>query len=200
MKKKDILHSASMFKYINKDDNDDEENNYKIIFNDENIFDSEKKIKKKKIESVIIKNNNDIFKELIKKQLPDAPIFWKLTINDIKRLSRYINTSIFDKSKCCIWNGYITNVNNSSKGTYVNFYFKNKKVALHRLLYSNFVEPLNTCEYIKFSCKNRGICCNVNHYEKYKYSKISKKKNIEIVKNNLIIEDNKDKKIIIDFD
>lgn len=198
MKKKNIIHSASMLKFIEKDD--DDEKNYKIIFYDENIFDSEKKTKKKKIESIIIKNNNDIFKELIKKQLDNVPIFWKLTINDIKRLSRYINTSIFDKSQCCIWNGYITNVNNSSKGTYVNFYFKNKKVALHRLLYSNFVEPLDTNEYIKFTCKNRGICCNINHYEKYRYSKISKKKNIEIKKNNLVIEDNKDKKIIINFD
>lgn len=89
----------------------------------------------------------------------------------MKRICKYIDTSIFDKNKCCLWNGYITNINNSNKGTYVNFYFRNKKVALHRLLYSNFVAPLNSSEYLKFNCDNKGICCNINHYEKYKYSK-----------------------------
>jgi len=89
----------------------------------------------------------------------------------MKRICKYIDTSIFDKKVCCIWNGYITNANNSNKGTYVNFYFRNKKVALHRLLYSNFVAPLDSSEYLKFNCDNKGICCNINHYEKYKYSK-----------------------------
>ncbi|AEQ32595.1 hypothetical protein [Acanthamoeba polyphaga mimivirus] len=119
----------------------------------------------------ISKNSNEIFKELIKRQLPDVPSQWRLNINDIKRICKYIDTSIFDKNNCCLWNGYITNINNSNKGTYVNFYFRNKKVALHRLLYSNFVAPLNSSEYLKFNCDNKGICCNINHYEKYKYSK-----------------------------
>ena len=118
-----------------------------------------------------IKNSNDIFKELIKRQLSDIPSQWKLNINDMIRICKYIDTSIFDKQNCCIWNGYITNMNNSNKGTYVNFYFRNKKVALHRLLYSNFVAPLDSSEYLKFNCDNKGICCNINHYEKYKYSK-----------------------------
>lgn len=118
-----------------------------------------------------IKNSNEIFKELIKKQLSDVPPQWKLNINDMKRICKYIDSSIFDKKNCCIWNGYITNMNNSNKGTYVNFYFRNKKVALHRLLYSNFVAPLDSSEYLKFNCDNKGICCNINHYEKYKYSK-----------------------------
>lgn len=124
------------------------------------------------------KNSNEIFKELIKKQLSDIPQLWKLNINDMKRICKYIDNSIFDNDSCCIWNGYITNMNNSNKGTYVNFYFRNKKVALHRLLYSNFVAPLDSSEYLKFNCENKGICCNINHYEKYKYSKnngISKK-------------------------
>ena len=118
-----------------------------------------------------IKNSNEIFKELIKRQLPDVPTQWKLNINDMKRICKHIDTSIFDKNLCCIWTGYITNMNNSNKGTYVNFYFRCKKVALHRLLYSNFVAPLDSSEYLKFNCDNKGICCNINHYEKYKYSK-----------------------------
>ena len=70
-----------------------------------------------------------------------------------------------------MWTGYITNANNINKGTYVNFYFRNKKVALHRLLYSNFVAPLDSTEYLKFTCVNKGVCCSVYHYEKFKYSK-----------------------------
>src|SRR5579875_96341 len=120
-------------------------------------------------EKIIPKNSNEIFKELIQRQLPNIPIQWKLGINDIKRICKYINTSIFDKKNCCIWNGYVTNFNNSVKGSYINFYFRNKKVALHRLLYSNFVEPLGTDEYLKFNCPNKGRCCNINHYDKYKY-------------------------------
>lgn len=123
-------------------------------------------------------DSNKIFRELIKNQIKDVPSKWKLTINDIKRICKYIDTSIFDATKCCIWNGYVTNANNSNKGVYVNFYFKNKKVALHRLLYSNFVSPLDSSEYLKFSCDNKGVCCNVNHYEKYKYSKSIKRESL----------------------
>lgn len=156
----------------------------------------------------IKKNSNEIFKELIKRQLPNVPQQWKLNINDMKRICKYINTSIFDNNSCCIWNGYITNMNNSNKGTYVNFYFRNKKVALHRLLYSNFVAPLDSSEYLKFNCDNKGICCNINHYEKYKYAKNStsikrnqKAKDIKKdIKEISIVSSNDNEKIIIDFD
>jgi hypothetical protein len=121
-----------------------------------------------------MKNNNELFKELIENQLPDIPNHWRLGINDMKRICKYINSSIFDSDQCCLWNGYITNMHNSNKGTYVNFYFQNKKVALHRLLYSNYVAPLSSNEYLKFNCDNKGICCNINHYEKYKYTKTNK--------------------------
>ncbi len=73
------------------------------------------------------KNSNEIFKELIKRQLPDVPSQWRLNINDIKRICKYIDTGIFDKNNCCLWNGYITNINNSNKGTYVNFILEIKK-------------------------------------------------------------------------
>lgn len=155
-----------------------------------------------------VKNSNEIFKELIKRQLSETPPQWKLNINDMKRICKYINTSIFDPNQCCIWNGYITNINNTNKGTYVNFYFRNKKVALHRLLYSNFVAPLDSSEYLKFNCENKGICCNINHYEKYKYSKnnsIAKKyprtREPKKQPRNVIITGSDDPdKLIIDFD
>jgi len=154
------------------------------------------------------KNSNEIFKELIKRQLPDVPLQWKLNINDMKRICKYIDTSIFDANDCCIWNGYITNMNNSNKGTYVNFYFRNKKVALHRLLYSNFVAPLDSSEYLKFNCENKGICCNISHYEKYKYSKnniVAKKETKpketkKEVKEISIVSNDDDGGLIIDFD
>ena len=148
------------------DDNSDDSSDDNSVGSDQLV-----KLKNKNTNDKLIKNSNEIFKELIKKQLPDIPSQWKLNINDMKRICKYINTSIFDEDDCCIWNGYITNMNNSNKGTYVNFYFRNKKVALHRLLYSNFVAPLDSSEYLKFNCEHKGICCNINHYEKYKYSK-----------------------------
>lgn len=122
-------------------------------------------------------NKNDIYNEMINNQLEDIPRKWKLTESDINRVCQYIDESIFSKDidRCCIWKGYITNVNNSNKGTYVNFYFNRKKMALHRLLYANFVDNLSDNEYIKFKCKNKGTCCNVNHYEKYTYSSSAKK-------------------------
>ena len=40
-------------------------------------------------------------------------------------------------------------------------------MALHRLLYANFVGNINDNEYLKFSCDNRGKCCNINHLVKY---------------------------------
>lgn len=173
-KKQEIIRSI-IASDSDSDDSEDTESESKST--DMNFMMPNKKKNTEIIEKPI-KNSNEIFKELIKRQLPDVPTQWKLNINDMKRICKYISTSIFDENNCCLWNGYITNINNSNKGTYVNFYFRNKKVALHRLLYSNFVAPLDSSEYLKFNCENKGICCNINHYEKYKYSK----NNIVIIK------------------
>jgi hypothetical protein len=97
----------------------------------------------------------------------------KLAHRDLRRITEYINTSIFDEHECCIWSGYVTNATNAKRGTYVNFFFKGKKVALHRLLYNNFVEYLGDDSYIKFSCEDQNVngkCCNINHMIKYKYN------------------------------
>jgi hypothetical protein len=117
-------------------------------------------------------NNEKIFRELVGRQIKNIVSNKKLQVGDIKRIARKINTSIFDENVCAIWNGYITNINNASKGTYVNFYFRKKKVALHRLLYSNFVGELNEDEYLKFNCENKGKCCNIHHMNKFKYNTI----------------------------
>lgn len=132
----------------------------------------------------------DIYNEMLNNQISNIPRKWKLTESDINRICQYIDDSIFsdDINKCCIWKGYITNVNNSNKGTYVNFYFNKKKMALHRLLYANFVSSLKSDEYIKFKCKNKGTCCNITHYEKYTYSSSTKKPNKKVEKDQYTME------------
>jgi len=125
------------------------------------------------LNSEIIKistGDNIILKELINKQLKNVNIHNKLKFNDIKRISKFIRSSIFDENNCSLWHGYITNDNNSSKGTYINFYFNKKKIALHRLLYENYVDSINDDEYIKFTCINKGKCCNINHLKKFLYN------------------------------
>lgn len=119
--------------------------------------------------------NNELLKELLNKQLKTVPYQKKLQYSDLKRICKYITTSIFDLIKCSKWIGYITNGNcENNKGTYINFYFRKKKAALHRLLYSNFIGDLSDDEYLKFGCENKGTCCNIHHFKKFKYSSKTK--------------------------
>ena len=108
-------------------------------------------------------NNSLVFQELIKKQRSNCKEARKLTLHDIKRISKNIKTSIFDNINCSLWEGYVTNKNNINKTKYINFYFRHRKVALHRLLYENYVSEIDESQYIKYNCPNKGFCCNVNH-------------------------------------
>ncbi len=116
-------------------------------------------------------DKNKILNELVNNQLKDVPDDKKLQLHDILRVRKNITTSIFDPKECCLWNGYVTNLNKSNKGTYVNFYFKHKKVALHRLLYYNYIGQISKNDYLKYNCNNKGICCNINHLNKFRYNK-----------------------------
>lgn len=118
------------------------------------------------------------FKELLQNQLKKVPSSKKLQYNDIKRISKYIDNSIFDENNCCIWSGYVTNSKKRNKGMYINFYFNGKKVALHRLLYINYVDVLEQNEYLKFNCENKGRCCNIHHMKKFKYNPTIQPSNI----------------------
>lgn len=142
------------------------------------------------------------FKQLITKQLKNIPINKKLQYSDIKRVSKYVSSSIFDENNCCIWTGYITNSKNKNKGTYINFYFKKKKIALHRLLYINFVGKLQSDEYLKFSCNNKGKCCNIHHMKKFKYNKIGRQDSMDSIpvmkKNKRVLID--ETNLLISFD
>ncbi len=116
--------------------------------------------------------NNLLISELLNKQLQNVPNDKKLQYNDLKRLSKYLEGDIFnDQGVCNSWRGYVTNGSTPEKGIYVNFYFKNKKYILHRLLYTNFVGELGDDEYLKFTCPNKGKCCNIHHLKKFKYIK-----------------------------
>lgn len=141
-------------------------------------------------------DTNVLLNELVKNQRKKITMSKKLGFADMKRICKYINTSIFDKTNCSLWQGYITNNDHPEKGIYINFYFKGKKVALHRILYINYVDNLNNDEYLKYECDGLGKCCNVNHLKKFKYKRsdgdihealIEKPDNKEIMDNNLDI-------------
>ena len=159
-------------------------------------------------------SNNDILIELINNQLKTLPNDKKLLYNDLKRICKYIKTSIFT-DECSLWYGYITIIKNDEKKSYINFYYAGKKYALHRLLYINFKGDLSDSEYIKFNCCNKGKCCNINHFYKVKNDLIDSQYNspsinalplpnndIDIDSINLsnLIIDNKKKDIVVEFD
>lgn len=106
-----------------------------------------------------------LLNEMIVKQLKNVSLSKKFTYKDIMRVIKHIDKSIFGK-QCCLWQGFVANAK-QNKSPYINFYFREKKLALHRLLYSNFVDSLSNNEYIKYSCKNKGKCCTLNHMIKY---------------------------------
>ena len=110
-----------------------------------------------------------------------------LLYRDMTRIVKNINTSIFSSTSCCIWTGFVTNVWNH-RSTFINFYFKKRKVALHRLLYNNFIGPISDTEYIKFSCNNKGRCCNVLHFVKLSKDEI----NDESIESDIILDNEVD--------
>jgi hypothetical protein len=109
--------------------------------------------------------NSIILSNLIKNQREHISLDKKLSFKDLNRISYNLTTNIFS-NECSIWNGYITNVNSKKKNCYISFFFKNKKVSLHRLLFANYVEDINDNEYIKYTCNNKGKCCTIYHMKK----------------------------------
>jgi len=137
--------------------------------------------------------SDDILIEMIQNQRKDLPINKKLVYNDLRRISKYLNNSIFNSDDCCLWNGYISPIKNDDKNYYINFYFNGKRHSLQRLLYYNFVGDINNSEYIKYYCTNKSKCCNIKHF--YKIDKNTSTNIINIINNN----DKINKDIIVDF-
>lgn len=117
-------------------------------------------------------DKHKLVRDLVSMQLPNVAPHRRLLHKDLRRLAKYIDSPISSDNECCYWTGYVTNTKNS-RGSYINFFFRNRKVALHRLLYENFKGPIDNNHYIKKICEtddNDGTCCNINHMIKYKYN------------------------------
>jgi hypothetical protein len=127
-------------------------------------------------------NKNKLLTELCLKQRKKIDKKYSLELNDIIRLLKNIDNSIFNKTECVLWKGYLTKCNNN-KSCYVNFYLKKRKLALHRILYINFIDDLDIKYYLKFTCNNPGKCCNINHILKV-YNEDITETNINSITNN----------------
>ena len=121
-------------------------------------------------------SKNKILVELINNQLDDVENKKKLDVKSLQRISRNIEGSLFGDA-CILWQGYVTYIE-STNVHYINFFFNGKKHALHRLLYLNFIGDVKSNEYLKYSCPNKGKCCNINHIYK-----INSKKTLDLKKN-----------------
>ena len=121
---------------------------------------------------------NDIFIELLNKQKKDIKNN-KLEYNDLKRISNKLDKSIFEKNNCSLWNGSYIEIN---ENIYINFYYNGKKKSIQRLLYENYIGDDLNSQYINYLCPNKGLCCNINHFnikkkKQPKEKKTTKKKN-----------------------
>lgn len=136
-------------------------------------------------------NKNDLLCELCSNQRDDINENYKLEIGDLARFTKGIDKSIFNSDECVLWKDY-EDFEDNEKPKYVNFYLKKKKLSLHRILYINFIDCLEKNSYLKYTCDNQGICCNLKHI-----IKTSDKNKKEEAK-----EENEEegKKLIIDFD
>lgn len=103
--------------------------------------------------------------ELCLKQRKHNNEKYQLEINDLTRFLKHIDRSIFNTDECVLWSGSLTKCNNG-KSHYVNYYLNRRKLALHRILYINFVGDLDNKQYLKYSCQNPGCCCNIKHFVK----------------------------------
>ena len=116
-------------------------------------------------------SSQTLFVNLIKKQRKNIRRkgnYGKLSFQDIKRVDKYLKRNIFDSDDCCIYKGEL-------KKNYATISFKGKKVSVHRLLYHNYISSITDGDYVSFSCNNRGICCNLQHFSMSKKKKDSKK-------------------------
>lgn len=139
----------------------------------------------------MVVSKNKLLIELINKQRTDVDLSKKLDIKDLHRICKNLNGSIFSSdNNCCLWCGYVTNISNSNT-RYINFFFKKKKYALHRLLYENFIGDINKSEYLRFTCDNKGVCCNLNHIKKIGKDKTNNEpEELEACKKDIVIEEN----------
>lgn len=136
-------------------------------------------------------NKNKLLTELCVKQRKKTDKKYLLELKDLIRLLKNIDTSIFNKTDCVLWKGYLTKCNNQ-KSCYINFYLKKRKLALHRILYMNYIDDLDDKNYLKFSCSNAGKCCNLNHIIRVYDENDNQQPLITTDISNIIVEQNKE--------
>lgn len=106
--------------------------------------------------------------ELVRNQLQDVDPARKLSLCDIERLAKFSDgKSYFDPLKCTPFQGYVNH--NRPRDVCIVFFHKRRKVALHRLLFENYVGPLNYFQYVRHTCGNRYSCVNVLHLKRIDY-------------------------------
>lgn len=143
-------------------------------------------------------NKDELLLEMVNKQLKDVDNKVKLQYKDMKRICKYIESSIFAHGGCTLWTGYVCNHNNIRKGKFINFYFKQNKIALHRLLYKNFIAKLDSMDTLRFTCGNKGQCCNLNHMIKFTKQQIVKKNTPKQRPKKVCVKDNVN--LFVDFE
>jgi len=123
-----------------------------------------------------------IKKNILDRILPDT-FTNRITSREVLRMLKNIDGNIFG-NECVVWKGHLTNVNNPRKGIHINFFFRDKKLALHRLLYHNLVEHIEKSTYIAYTCKNKGKCLCLKHMKHKKKEYIYKESKKELKKDN----------------
>ena len=137
--------------------------------------------------------------ELIDNQLKNVRQSKRLYFIDLQNIINNVESSLFDDSKCCIWNGKMSIMSYPYKNTYMKIMYKNRKNSLQRLLYENYIGEIIHTNYIKYTCgsnKTRN-CCNINHMTCISDNKFKKdvlKRNYKEKRRNKIIKYKKNEK------
>jgi hypothetical protein len=144
-------------------------------------------------------NFMELSRLLLQKQLSNLSTDKRLSPKDLQRICKNLKTSPFNKNDCCLWEGNLINQKRQEKGRYINFYFRKKKAALHRLLYLNYVGPLADDEYLKYLCPNKGYCCNINHLQKFQGQKEDSSPSRKIHKKSTVTSYSSESEVSSDF-
>jgi hypothetical protein len=100
--------------------------------------------------------------DYITKQKDNVHKQYKLYPMDMTRLSKKITGSPFDLSGCVLWN--------AKKVKAKHFRINGEQREANRILYSNYVEPLQDNEYVRMSCGN-DMCVTLSHMKKHVINK-----------------------------
>ena len=94
-----------------------------------------------------------------RREVPDIGLYGKLNFEDLKRVDKSISGDITNSKDCCLYNGTVVGEN------YSTFSYKGKKTSLIRILYHNLVADNKPDMKVKWSCENKGLCCNLSHFD-----------------------------------